>query len=117
MSYAFPWVEPPWPDKVLPHNKLEDRIAQVISSLNMCVLSTFGKNGPMASPIEYHAEGLEIFIPARPRNTEAQGDAEGSAYLLCGPPSLSWLAIGPRCPGVRQKPKSSNHMLRAGTTA
>ena len=60
MSYAYKWVEPPWPDKALPREQLEDRIQQLIGSQNMCVLSTCGPNGPIASPIEYYADGLDI---------------------------------------------------------
>jgi len=78
MSYAFPWVEPPWPDKVLPRAQLEDRIGALISSLNMCVLATIGKHGPMASPIEYHAEGLDIYIlpdPGTPKLKAMQNDS------------------------------------------
>lgn len=77
MSIAFPWVEPPWPEKVLPREELEDRIGQLISSLNMCVLSTVGKNGPMASPIEYYADGLDIYIlpdPGTPKLKAMQND-------------------------------------------
>ncbi|MFW2405455.1 MAG: pyridoxamine 5'-phosphate oxidase family protein [Gammaproteobacteria bacterium] len=77
MSYAFPWVEPPWPEDELPREQLEDRIQQLISSLNMCVLATHGSNGPIASPIEYYAEGLDIYIlpdPGTPKLRAMESD-------------------------------------------
>ncbi len=77
MSQAFPWVEPPWPDKALPRDQLEDRIAQLVSSLNMCVLATIGKHGPIASPIEYYADGLDIYLlpdPGTPKLRAMQAD-------------------------------------------
>ena len=77
MSYAYKWVEPPWPDKELPREQLEDRIAQLIGSQNMCVLSTGGPFGPIASPIEYYADGLDIYMlpdPGTPKLAAMQRD-------------------------------------------
>jgi len=63
MSYAYRWVEPPWPTKVLPRAELEDRIQQLLGSTNMGVLSTTGRNGqPIASPIEYYVDGLDLYM-------------------------------------------------------
>lgn len=63
MSYAYRWVEPPWPEKPLPRDQLEDRIQQLLGSTNMCVVATIGANGhPIASPIEYYADGLDLYM-------------------------------------------------------
>ena len=63
MSKAHPWVPPPHPDKVLPKAKLEDRIQELINSINTCTLATVDKKGrPVASPIEYSADGLELIM-------------------------------------------------------
>lgn len=63
MSYAYRWVEPPWPEKPLPRDQLEDRIQQFLGSTNMCVVATVGANGhPIASPIEYYADGLDLYL-------------------------------------------------------
>ncbi len=63
MSTAYPWVEPPWPDKALPRDQLEDRIQQLLGTTNMCVLATNQADGqPIASPIEYWADGLEMYM-------------------------------------------------------
>ena len=60
MSTAYRWVEAPWPMTELPREQLEDRIQQLLGSTNMCVMATTGKNGPIASPIEYYADGLDL---------------------------------------------------------
>jgi len=63
MSVAYPWVEPPWPDKPLPREQLEDRVQQLLGTTNMCVLATTHSDGqPIASPIEYWADGLDIYM-------------------------------------------------------
>ena len=62
MSYAYPWVEGPYPDKPMPREQLEDRIEELLAGTNMCVMATIGKSGPIASPIEYYAHGLELFM-------------------------------------------------------
>ena len=77
MSVAYPWVEPPWPDKKLPREELENHIEQLLGSTNMCVLATCNEDGPIASPIEYWAEGLEIYMlpdPGTPKLRAMQDD-------------------------------------------
>jgi nitroimidazol reductase NimA-like FMN-containing flavoprotein (pyridoxamine 5'-phosphate oxidase superfamily) len=77
MSYAYRWVEPPWPTKELPREQLEDRIQQLLGSTNMCTVATCGKNGPIASPIEYYADGLDIYMlpdPGTPKLKAMQRD-------------------------------------------
>lgn len=78
MSVAYPWVEPPWPDQPLPREQLEDRVQQLLGTTNMCVLATTDANGqPIASPIEYWADGLDIYIlpdPGTPKLKAMQRD-------------------------------------------
>lgn len=78
MSKAYPWVEPPWPDKTLPRDQLEDRIQQLLGSANMCVLATVDADGqPIASPIEYYADGLDLYMlpdPGTPKLKAMQRD-------------------------------------------
>lgn len=62
MSYAYPWVEAPQPTKALPREQLEDKIMELLGAHNMCVMATIGKNGPIASPIEYYADGLDLYM-------------------------------------------------------
>ncbi len=78
MSTAYPWVEPPWPKKPLPRARLEDRIGQLLGSTNMCTLATVGAGGqPIASPIEYYADGLTLYLlpdPGTPKLKAMQRD-------------------------------------------
>jgi len=78
MSTAYRWVEPPWPQKKLPREHLEDRIEQLLGATNMCVLATIGGNGrPIASPIEYYADGLDLYClpdPGTPKLRAMQRD-------------------------------------------
>ena len=62
MSRAYPWCEPPWPEKELPRNELEDRIEELLGHVNTMVMATINKAGkPIASPIEYYADGLNLY--------------------------------------------------------
>ena len=80
MSTAYPWVEPPWPDAELPRAQLEDRIQQLLGAHNMCVLATVDTRGrPMASPIEYYADGLDLYMlpdPGTPKLKAMQRDPQ-----------------------------------------
>ncbi|MEC9375964.1 MAG: pyridoxamine 5'-phosphate oxidase family protein [Pseudomonadota bacterium] len=63
MSKAYPWVLPPHEDKKLKRVDLEDRIEELLHSVNTCTLATLDTKGrPAASPIEYCAEGLDLFM-------------------------------------------------------
>ncbi|MCC7258945.1 MAG: pyridoxamine 5'-phosphate oxidase family protein [Gammaproteobacteria bacterium] len=78
MSTAYPWVEPPWPQKALPRARLEDRIGQLLGSTNMGTLATVDAAGqPIASPIEYYADGLTLYLlpdPGTPKLRAMQHD-------------------------------------------
>ena len=84
MSFAYPWVEPPWPEKELPREQLEDRVQRLLGSTNMCVLATCGENGPIASPIEYWADGLDLYMlpdPGTPKLKAMQADPRVSVAV------------------------------------
>lgn len=79
MSNAYPWVEgPPWPEEELPREELEDRIENLLARTNICVLATVSKSGkPIASPIEYYAQGLDLYClpdPGTPKLAAMQRD-------------------------------------------
>ncbi len=78
MSVAYPWVEPPWPENPLPKEQLEDYIEELLGSTNMCTLATVDKSGqPIASPIEYWADGLNVYMlpdPGTPKLKAMQRD-------------------------------------------
>jgi nitroimidazol reductase NimA-like FMN-containing flavoprotein (pyridoxamine 5'-phosphate oxidase superfamily) len=63
MSKAYPWVLPPHDDKPLARKHLENRIEELLHSVNTCTLATLDPKGrPAASPIEYCAEGLSLYM-------------------------------------------------------
>ncbi len=86
MSFTYPWVEgPPWPEKKLPRDQLEDHIQHLLAETNMCVLATINKSGePIASPIEYYADGLDLYVlpdPGTPKLSAMQRDSHISAAI------------------------------------
>lgn len=69
MSAAHPWLEPEnWPKTPLPRQRLEDRIERVLTITNIGVLATLGKNGPIASPVEFYADGLSLYVFPQPNS-------------------------------------------------
>jgi general stress protein 26 len=48
-----PWLEGPSPKVALPRDELEERILNLLSSQNMCVVATGGPDGPLATPVRY----------------------------------------------------------------
>jgi len=67
MSNAHPWLEDwPWPTKKMPRDQLYARIEHLLIMANIGVLATTGKNGAIASPVEYTAEGLAVYSYPQP---------------------------------------------------
>lgn len=86
MSKAYPWVEPTsWNQNPLPREQVEDRIQQLLGSTNMCVMATISAKGnPIASPIEYYADGLDIYMlpdPETPKLKALQRDPRISVAI------------------------------------
>jgi hypothetical protein len=59
---ANPWLAGPAPTARLPHDRLNERILNLLSSQNMCVLATAGPAGPLATPMRYYHDDLTIFM-------------------------------------------------------
>lgn len=78
MSAAHPWLEPEnWPKQPLPREELERRIERALTLTNIGVLATSGKSGPIASPVEFYAEGFAIYVfpqPGSPKLKAMQRD-------------------------------------------
>jgi len=53
MPVTNPWLAGPTPAKRLDRTLLEERILNLLSSQNMCVLATSGPDGPLATPVRY----------------------------------------------------------------
>lgn len=69
---AHPWLhEMPWPTNPMPRPQLEDSITRLLTRTNMGVVSTLDENGDVnAAPLEFHAEGLNIFIYPQPGSSK-----------------------------------------------
>ena len=64
---ANPWLAGPAPTARLPKAELEERILNLLSSQNMCVLATAGAGGPLATPVRFYHLDFTVVIgsPAR----------------------------------------------------
>ncbi|WP_306214943.1 pyridoxamine 5'-phosphate oxidase family protein [Actinoplanes sp. RD1] len=59
-----PWLAGPSPTGRLPRERLEERILNLLSSQNMCVLATAGPAGPLATPVRYFHLGFTLMFTA-----------------------------------------------------
>ncbi len=50
----------------MPRDQLYARIVEFLSSQTMCVLATWGKEAPRATPIEYYSEGVSLYVTIDP---------------------------------------------------
>lgn len=62
VNVANPWLVGPAPTKKLPHQRLEERILNLLSSQNTCVLATAGADGALATPVRYYHCDLVVFF-------------------------------------------------------
>jgi nitroimidazol reductase NimA-like FMN-containing flavoprotein (pyridoxamine 5'-phosphate oxidase superfamily) len=53
MPVTKPWLAGPAPTARLDRPRLEERLLNLLSSQNMCVLATAGPGGPLATPVRY----------------------------------------------------------------
>ncbi|MEV4810089.1 pyridoxamine 5'-phosphate oxidase family protein [Micromonospora avicenniae] len=53
MPVTNPWLAGPAPARRLDRHRLEERILNLLSSQNMCVIATSGPDGPLATPVRY----------------------------------------------------------------
>jgi nitroimidazol reductase NimA-like FMN-containing flavoprotein (pyridoxamine 5'-phosphate oxidase superfamily) len=64
MPVTSPWLAGPAPSKRLPHARLAERILNLLSSQNMCVLATYGAGGPLATPVRYYHLDFALMFTA-----------------------------------------------------
>jgi nitroimidazol reductase NimA-like FMN-containing flavoprotein (pyridoxamine 5'-phosphate oxidase superfamily) len=72
---ANPWLTGPTPTKKLERERLEERILNLLSSQNMCVLATAGPEGPLATPVRYYPLGFAVLFTAAPRSPKMRNIA------------------------------------------
>ena len=65
MPVTNPWLAGPAPTARLDPDRLGERILNLLSSQNMCVLATAGPDGPLATPVRYfHLDFAVMFTAA-----------------------------------------------------
>ena len=65
MPVTNPWLAGPAPTARLDRNRLSERLLNLLSSQNMCVLATAGPAGPLATPVRYfHLDFTLMFTAA-----------------------------------------------------
>ncbi len=72
------WLAGPSPTRRLDRDRLEERVLNLLSSQNMCVLATVGSDGPLATPVRYfHLDFTVVFTAAAtsPRMRNHAADA------------------------------------------
>jgi len=75
MPVTNPWLAGPAPDQRLDHDRLSERILNLLSSQNMCVLATTGPNGPLATPVRYYHLDFTLMITVAPRSPKMRNIA------------------------------------------
>jgi hypothetical protein len=75
MPLTNPWLSGPTPTARLPRERLEERILNLLSSQNMCVLATAGPDGPLATPVRYYALGFAVMFTASARSPKMRNIA------------------------------------------
>ncbi|BBH69893.1 hypothetical protein ACTI_65780 [Actinoplanes sp. OR16] len=76
MPLNNPWLAEPMPADRLPRERLEERILNLLSSQNMCVLATAGPDGPLATPVRYYSLGFAVMFTASPRSPKLRNIAD-----------------------------------------
>jgi hypothetical protein len=75
MPVTNPWLAGPAPRRRLDHDRLSERILNLLSSQNMCVLATAGPDGPLATPVRYHHLDFTLMFTAAPRSPKMRNIA------------------------------------------
>ncbi|OJF14778.1 pyridoxamine 5'-phosphate oxidase family protein [Couchioplanes caeruleus] len=75
MPLTNPWLSEPSPERRLDRERLEERILNLLSSQNMCVLATAGPAGPLATPVRYYPLDFAVMFTAAPRSPKMRNIA------------------------------------------
>jgi len=75
MPVTNPWLSGPAPTGRLTRERLEERILNLLSSQNMCVLATTGPDGPLATPVRYYPLDFAVMFTAAPRSPKVRNIA------------------------------------------
>ncbi|WP_326554224.1 pyridoxamine 5'-phosphate oxidase family protein [Micromonospora sp. NBC_01813] len=75
MPLTNPWLAEPKSTRRLPQNRLEERILNLLSGQNMCVLATTGRDGPLATPVRYYHLDFAVMFTAAPQSPKLRNIA------------------------------------------
>ncbi|WDQ01242.1 pyridoxamine 5'-phosphate oxidase family protein [Micromonospora chalcea] len=75
MPLTNPWLTGPAPTRKLDRDRLAERILNLLSSQNMCVLATVGPDGPLATPVRYYPLDFTLMFTAAPRSPKMRNIA------------------------------------------
>lgn len=75
MPVTNPWLAGPSPTARLDRDRLEERILNLLSSQNMCVLATAGPDGPLATPVRYFHLDFTLLFTAVARSPKMRNIA------------------------------------------
>jgi nitroimidazol reductase NimA-like FMN-containing flavoprotein (pyridoxamine 5'-phosphate oxidase superfamily) len=75
MPLTNPWLSRSAPTERLARERLEERILNLLSSQNMCVLATTGPKGPLATPVRYYHVNFVVMFTAAPRSPKLRNIA------------------------------------------
>ena len=82
MPLTNPWLSADPPDGRLERAALEERILNLLSSTNMCVLATAGEAGPLATPVRYFHLDFAVMFTASPRSPKMRNIADDPRVSL-----------------------------------
>ncbi len=75
MGLTNPWLAEPPTNKQLDRPRLEERILNLLSSQNMCVLATADEAGPIATPVRYFSLAFSMIFTASPTSPKMRNIA------------------------------------------
>lgn len=75
MPVTNPWLAGPSPTEQLPRERLDERILNLLSSQNMCVIATTGPSGALATPVRYFHVDFTLVFTAAPRTPKLRNIA------------------------------------------
>ncbi len=81
----YEWLGKPHPKAKLSWEQLAERIERLLSTQNMCVMATVGQDGAVATPVEYYADGLTLYLHSQagsPKSKNIERDPRVSVGIL-----------------------------------
>ena len=123
MPLTNPWLSEPAPTGRLGRERLEERILNLLSSQNMCVLAATGEYGPLATPARYYSLGFAVLFTVSPRSPKLRNiAADPRASVGIFAPLAGTASSRPMSTGrTRRGPAPRNHrcesrVCHSGTT-